>query len=106
LANGEAQKIATHVEAGSDVAKNEALLLTCMPLGCRKSGVELQQEIIAQWDAVLTGAGLAGSILESFPGFNFQSWFDAVLGPGLAILLESDSKKVRYTGINYSLLFY
>jgi len=41
-----------------------------------------------QWDALYTAAGLAGSMLEGYSGFDFGSWFESCLGPNLSVLLQ------------------
>eukprot|EP00804_Cyclotella_cryptica_P008499 CCRYP_004002-RB/>CCRYP_004002-RB protein AED:0.01 eAED:0.01 QI:3/1/1/1/1/0.75/4/605/1092 len=91
LTNVTGQEMAMRVEAGLEFSSNVETLMAFMPLGCRKGCEEWEREMILQWDVIYTGAGLAGGMLESCPGFDFRSWFDAVLGPGFALLLGCES---------------
>mmetsp|Transcript_14453 Transcript_14453/g.31345 ORF Transcript_14453/g.31345 Transcript_14453/m.31345 type:complete len:1131 (-) Transcript_14453:272-3664(-) len=93
LSNVASQRLAVEIEGGISAGIDARILLSAMPLGAPPTklshGENAALDLMLQWDAIYTAAGLAGSMLESCPGFHFRTWFDASLGPCLVLLLQS-----------------
>jgi len=91
LTNVPSQRLAVELEAGIANA-NVQLLVSAMPLGTRNSQVQqdtIKNDLILQWDAIYTAAGLASNYLKSFPGYDFNEWFESLVGPLLTLLIQS-----------------
>eukprot|EP00956_Cyclotella_meneghiniana_P000935 scaffold1110_cov78-Cyclotella_meneghiniana.AAC.8 len=92
LTNVKAQQVCISVEAGRDATSvTLESLIASMPLAYNKSCGNMEQQLILQWEAVYIGAGLAGDILET-GSFTFKSWFESILGPGLELFANVESK--------------
>jgi hypothetical protein len=76
-----------------------------MPLGYNKTNADLAQQLILQYDVIYTGFGLAGEMIEN-DTFSFNSFFHAILGPGLSLLLGIALKMVRFGCVQYVLTRY
>ena len=93
LTNAASQRVAVEIEGGVYVSIDDNAVISALPLGPSKMYSEnVALELLLQWDAIYTAAGLACSMLENAPGYAFSSWYDASLGPCLALLLESKSQ--------------
>ena len=108
LSNVASQRLAVEIEGGASFQWDAHAIISSMPLGSNNlqtmernsttqtpTQLEIEQELILQWDAVYTAAGLACNILESCPGFEFRAWFDACLGPCLGLLSQCRSNQVK-----------
>ncbi|KAL9189207.1 hypothetical protein ACHAXT_011697 [Thalassiosira profunda] len=89
LTNVASQRLAVEIESGASAGT----VSSALPLGGEglSRGENVAMDIILQWDAIYTAAGLAGSLLEGHPeAFNFQSWYHSSLGESLGSLLQSN----------------
>eukprot|EP00956_Cyclotella_meneghiniana_P037572 scaffold140763_cov26-Cyclotella_meneghiniana.AAC.1 len=101
LTNVKAQQVCISVEARSDATSvTPESLIASIPLSYNKSCGNMEQQLILQWEAVYIGAGLAGDILET-GSFTFKSWFESILGPGLELFANVESKTSLETLLPY-----
>ena len=98
LTNQVSQRLAVELEGGISVGLDDNIIGSALPLGPPQPniahGANVSSAMILQWDAIYTAAGLAGWLLDTYPGFNFEYWFNASLGPCLKLLLTSQSPQL------------
>ncbi|KAL7546797.1 hypothetical protein ACHAWF_010132 [Thalassiosira exigua] len=91
------QRLAAQIEAGVPEGVNGQDISRALPLGVPpprlSHGDDVAIDLVLQWDAIYTAAGLAGSMLESQPAFDYQPWFDDFLGPCLELLFRRAGKE-------------
>jgi hypothetical protein len=100
LGNVASQRLAVEIEGGISRDVDVEIIRQAMPLGATTPSLpqqaviqpevqaELSHAFVMQWDALYTAAGLAGSMLDGYSGFDFGSWFESCLGPNLSFLLQ------------------
>lgn len=96
LTNIDAQRIAVSLEGGTLTNTDAQTLVSSMPLGQSSPQADVtsvQRELISQWDAIYTAAGLSCNVMETHPSFEFAQWLHAVLSPSLELLLQSVSRQ-------------
>ena len=99
LTNVVAQQVLINLDGMSSTQTSEVVLAS-MPLGCSSSVSNLKQELVLQWDAVYTCYGLSGQIIEN-EYFNFDSFFNSIIGPGLAYFVDHELETVRIYYLYY-----
>lgn len=90
LSDVSVQQLVISLDACVVTAPSDETSMASLPLGCNKINTDLAQELILQYDAIYTGFGLVGEMIEN-ERFTFKSFFDAILLPGLSM---SSTKKV------------
>jgi len=98
IKNVASQRLAVEIEGGQSVGIEDFIISSALPLGAPPTALSHGDnpaiDLMLQWDAIYTASGLAGSMLEGFPGFDFRSWFYASLGDCL-VLLSQKSKQTQ-----------
>lgn len=100
LKYAESQRLAAELDTRMFTGTDAQLVLSALPLGISSAELsrgsrDVAMDLLLQWDSIYTAAGLAGSMLDKCPGFDFRSWFNTSLGDCLALLLRRDKQGVR-----------